>query len=69
MISSKSKKKTLKYVSIVCSAVLIILLACGIYLNDYYNASIGGNNLMLRIADNKRVQVDNCIEIKENVAN
>lgn len=36
------------------------------YLNDYYNASIGGNNLMLRIADNKRVEVDHCIEIEEN---
>ena len=38
MVSSKSKKKALKYVLIVCSAVLIILLACGIYLNDYYHA-------------------------------
>ncbi len=36
------------------------------YLNDYYNASIGGNNLMLRIADNKRAEVDHCIEIEEN---
>lgn len=35
------------------------------YLNDYYNVSIGGNNLMLRIADNKKVEVDHCIVIDE----
>lgn len=38
MTGLKSKKKTLKCVWIVYSAVLIILLACGIYLNDYYHA-------------------------------
>jgi len=35
------------------------------YLNDFYNGSVGGNNLMLRIADNKTVQVDHCILIEE----
>lgn len=36
------------------------------YLNDFYNGSICGNNLMLRIADNKTVGVDHCILIEED---
>lgn len=35
------------------------------YLNDYYNRNIGGNNLMLRIHDSKKVVVDHCILIEE----
>lgn len=36
------------------------------YLNDFYNGSVGGNNLMLRIHDSKKVEVDHCILIDEN---
>lgn len=36
-----------------------------IYLNDFYNNSVYGNNLMLRISDNKNVEVDHCILINE----
>ena len=35
------------------------------YLNDFYNGQVGGNNLMLRIHDNKKVAVDHCILIEE----
>ena len=35
------------------------------YLNDYYNGCVGGNNLMLRLHDGKKVVVDHCILINE----
>ena len=38
------------------------------YLNDFYNGSIGGNNLMLRIHDSKKVEVDHCILIDEKIS-
>ena len=37
------------------------------YLNDFYNNSVGGNNLRLRIHDSKKVEVDHCILIDENI--
>lgn len=35
------------------------------YLNDFYDGSIRGNNLMLRIPDDKKVEVDHYILIEE----
>lgn len=35
------------------------------YLSDFYNGQVGGNNLMLRIHDSKKVAVDHCILIEE----
>lgn len=36
------------------------------YLNDFYNNSVCGNNLILRLHNGKRVKVDHCILIDEN---
>lgn len=36
------------------------------YLNDCYRNCPGGNNLMLRVSDTKKVVVDHCILIKED---